>query len=336
MSAGSSPVGQTPEPLSIVRFIPVWSFEAIFVPALILLLGIGMAFVEPRFLSSRNVTNILVQCSYLAVAASAQTIVMIGRGIDLSIGGAISLVSVTTALIATSQALSPIDPALGVVIAIAGGLLTASLVGALNGAAVAALRINPVITTLGTFYVCTGIAASLSDGRPVFNVPADFSYLLYDASIFGVKAPIVVAIVIGLLAHLFLNSTVSGRSLYIIGSNPRAGYVAGLPIRWRLALAYVISAAIAGCCAIMLTARTGSGEPSIGATLMLPSIAAAVIGGVSMRGGSGSIIQAFMGALLTTLISNSMNLLRVSGYMQDILMGVFVVLAVLVYSRKRR
>ncbi len=304
-----------------------------FIPVLIVVFGLVMGLVEPRFLSTRNLSNILVQCSYLAIAATAQTIVMIGRGIDLSLGSAISMVSVVAALIMTPPIADAMHPNLWAVAAIAGGLAAGFAAGLFNGLAVARFGINPVITTLGSYYVCTGLAASLSDGRPVFNVPASFSWLLYDVTILGIKAPIVIAVMICLCMHFFLVQTTGGRSLYLIGSNPKAAVVAGMPVRRRLAVAYILASILAACCALMLTARTGSGEPSMGANLMLPSIAATVIGGVSLRGGAGSIAQAVSGALLATMIANAMNMMRVSGYYQDILLGIFVVLSVFVYGK---
>lgn len=312
------------------------SVAPFFVPLLIVLFAAAMGLIEPRFLSARNLSNILVQCSYLAIAASAQTVVMIGRGIDLSLGGAISMVSVATALIMTEPAAAAAYPALWAAIAIAGGLAAGSLVGIFNGLAVARFEINPVITTLGSYYVCTGVAASLSGGRPVFNVPAAFSWVLNDATLFGIKAPIVIAAAICLVMHLFLVGTVAGRSLYLIGSNPKASVIAGVPVRRRLAVAYILAGVLAACGALLLTARTGSGEPSMGANLMLPSIAAAVIGGVSLRGGSGSIAQALSGSLLATMIANAMNIMRIGGYYQDIVLGLFVILFVFVYGSLMR
>lgn len=307
------------------------SIAPFFVPTLIFVFGFAIGLIEPRFLSTRNLSNILVQFSYLAMAASAQTVVMIARGIDLSLGGTISVVSVTVALLMTSPIADAVHPALLTSVAIVGGLALGSAVGFFNGIAVAQFGINPVITTLGSYYVCTGLAASVSGGRPVFNVPASFSWFLYDGMFLGIKAPIVVAAVICLVLHFFLANTVWGRSLYLIGSNPRASVVAGIPTRRRLTVAYVLAGILAACCALMLSARTGSGEPSMGANLMLPSIAAAVIGGVSLRGGSGSVAQALSGALLATMITNAMNMMRVGGYYQDISLGIFVVFFVFVY-----
>ncbi len=330
LSSSGGAKGPATKPVPFFRRAAIAPF---FVPTLIVVFGLAMGLIEPRFLSARNLTNILVQCSYLAVAASAQTVVMIGRGIDLSLGGAISMVSVVAALVMTPPIADAMHPALWASAGIAAGLAAGLLAGLFNGLAVARFGINPVITTLGSYYVCTGLAASLSGGRPVFNVPASFSWLLYDGTVFGMKAPIVIAAVICLGVHFFLARTVGGRSLYLIGSNPGASVVAGLPVRRRLAVAYGLAGGLAACCALMLTARTGSGEPSMGANLMLPSIAAAVIGGVSLRGGSGSVVQALSGALLATMIANAMNIMRVSGYYQDILLGLFVVLSVFVYGK---
>ena len=331
----ATPLGVKNAPTKRAPLLHRASVAPFFVPLLIVLFAAAMGLIEPRFLSARNLSNILVQCSYLAIAASAQTLVMIGRGIDLSLGGAISMVSVAAALLMTDPVFAAY-PALSITIAITGGLAAGCLVGIFNGLAVARFEINPVITTLGSYYICTGVAASLSGGRPVFNVPPAFSWVFNDASFLGIKAPIVIAAAICLAIHLFLVGTVAGRSLYLIGGNPTAGVVAGIPVRRRLAVAYVLAGLLAACSALLLTARTGSGEPSMGANLMLPSIAAAVIGGVSLRGGSGSIAQALSGSLLATMIANAMNIMRIGGYYQDVVLGVFVVFFVFVYGRLMR
>jgi len=160
-------------------------------------------------------------------------------------------------------------------------------------------------------------------------VPDAFSTLLYDGKLIdGVRLPLTLAILVALLLYLLLEHTVFGRSLYLIGNNPRAAHLAGLPSKRYLMLAYVACGLLAAFGSLMLTARTGSGEPNLGGSLMLESIAAAVIGGVSLQGGVGGIVSVVLGSLFVTMLSNAMNLLEVGGYVQQILLGCVIIGAI--------
>lgn len=297
----------------------------------IALLGLLIAFtvVEPRILSSGNLLNILVQASYLAIFASAQMMVIITRGFDLSLGTCVSAVSVISALTMTgSLAAGGEATTTAIVAGILVGIAVGALVGLFNGFAVAWLRVNPFVATLGSLNICLGIATMASDGRPVFNVPREFSALVYSGEVMGVPAPVALAVVLLCGLYFLLSSTVFGRALYLIGGNPTAADVAGIPSRRYVVAAYVICSVIAAVGALLLTGRTGSGEPNLGGNLTLESIAAAVIGGVSLRGGIGGVPAVIMGALFVTVLSNGMNLTRIDGNVQMIVLGCVIILAV--------
>lgn len=287
--------------------------------ALGLMLG-GFALVEPRTVSVENLLNILMQSSYLMVFTLAQMLVLLTRGFDLSLGAAGSAVSVVVALLVTGEA----GVGLGSLLAL--GL--AAAIGAINGSVVAWLRVNPFVATLGMLNICLGLASTISGGRPVSGLPEGFIRLFYSGTLLGIPAPLVlaaacVAIVAGVLHH-----TVFGRSLYLVGGNPRAAEVAGVRVRLTLAGAYIACSVLAGLGALMLTARTGSGEPGLGGPLTLEAIAAAVIGGVSLRGGAGGVMGAVVGAVFVTALSNGMNLTRIDGTIQMIVLGVVIIAAV--------
>jgi ribose transport system permease protein len=297
----------------------------------LVLMALGFAAVEPQILSADNLVNILSQSSYLAIFATAQMVVILTRGFDLSLGMCVSSVSVLTALIMTGMvAASPDSLYLGIALAIPAGLAFGAAVGLVNGFSVSILRVNPFIATLGTLNICYGIATTISDGRPVFGVPREFSELVYSGTVAGVPIPIVLSAIILIVIHLVLNHTVFGRSFYILGSNPRAATVAGLPSRRYHIYAYVICSVLAAIGAMLLTARTGSGEPNLGGNLTLESIAAAVIGGVSLRGGIGGVPAALLGTIFVTVLSNGMNLTRVDGYIQMIVLGCVIIAAIFV------
>ena len=291
----------------------------------------GFGIVEPAFFSGANALNIIEQSSYLIVLATAQMFVLLTRGFDLSLGVVVSAVSVASAMIMVAIAPGGDGPvALALIAGILGGLAFGALVGAINGVCVAYFEINPFVVTLGMQGIAFGLATTLSGGFPVFDIPHSLIEVFgQDATWFGfLPAPVAVCLIILGLSYFILNWTVLGRSLYLLGSNPRAAEVGGLPWRRNNMFAYVICSVIAAVGAILMTARTGTGEPSTGGGLVLLSIAAAVIGGVALRGGEGRVIHVVLGGLLVTVLSVGMNLARIDSFLQQIVLGMVVVGAV--------
>ncbi|TCT09889.1 ribose transport system permease protein [Tepidamorphus gemmatus] len=316
-------------PTEMSRLIGRATLIQAILPVALVVMVFGFSLVEPRVLSTGNLVNIAIQASYLAIFATAQMVVILTRGFDLSLGTAVSAVSVTSALVMTGMA-GPAGEGLAqaLILGILMGLAIGVGTGLFNGFAVAWLRVNPFVATLGSLNICLGIATMASDGRPVFNVPDAFSRLVYSGTVAGIPVPILLAGLVLLVTWFILNYTVFGRALYILGGNPRAATVAGIPSRRYLLLAYVMCSVIAALGALMLTGRTGSGEPNLGGNLTLESIAAAVIGGVSLRGGLGGVHSCILGALFITALSNGMNLMRIDGYIQMIVLGCVVILAI--------
>lgn len=330
MSSGTQAL---PGPLPRRRLGPLSNQVALLL--LLLAMETGFALAEPRIVSLGNLMNVLHQASYLLVLTIAQTLVIVTRGFDLSLGTTVSAVSVASALVLTAYGDDPAGWVL--TLGTATGLGMALCVGVFNGVLVAAIGVNPFIATLASLNICVGLATTISGGRPVFGVPDAFSTLLNDGAILGVGVTVWIAACVVLLGWLVMTRTVFGRALFILGSNPRAAVVAGLPARAVLGGAYLLCSALAGLGALMLTARTGSGEPNLGGSLMLQSIAAAVIGGTSLRGGKGGVGAAVLGTFFVTMLSNGMDLLRISGYVQMIALGVMVIIATaLDFLRGRR
>jgi ribose/xylose/arabinose/galactoside ABC-type transport system permease subunit len=289
------------------------------VPASPVILALGFGLYVPAVLSLENIINIIQQTAFLFVLTCAQTIVLLTRGLDLSLGPSVSMISVASAL--TMTALVGPGGSNGIVAALAGtasGLLIGLLVGAFNGIAVAWLRVNPFVA----------IGTSLSDGHPVFGIPEEFNVAGYRLHVLGVPMSIIYAVAVGIALYLLLQHTVVGRSFYLLGSNPRAAIVAGWPRRQLLALAYVLSAILTAVGAVILTARAASGAPNLGGGLSLQTIAAAVIGGVSLTGGRGGLGSALIGSFFITILSNGMNLAEIGGYTQMLVMGAIVIFAV--------
>ncbi len=313
-----------------------WLLTKGMLPILLVAMFLGFGLVEPNVVSWANLQTILIQASYLTVFAAAQMMVLLTRGFDLSLGVTVSLVSVVSglAMVGWLQG-SPEAVPMAIFLGCLAGLGAGLAVGAVNGACVALLRVNPFVVTLGTLNIVLGIASTISGGFPVFDIPAEFNTVFYRAHWLGVPVPVVMAALVMLVTYFILNRTVLGRSFYLIGGNPRAAHVAGLPSRFNLIRAYMICSLFAAVGALMLTARTGSGEPNLGGNLTLESIAAAVIGGASLRGGEGTVVSPIIGALFVTVLSNGMNLSRVDGYIQQIILGA-VIIAAIFLDRLRR
>jgi ribose transport system permease protein len=301
-------------------------------PMVILLVLVSVVFVsiEPGFATRFNVINVLKQSSYLIMLSMAQMTVLITRGFDLSVGNVISMISVASSLIMVGL-LTNHSTSIGAAILVGclAGLGIGVTVGAINGLVVAFLGVSPFVATLGMMGIALGIATTISGGFPVFDVPEQLMDVLSRASVIMVPVPIVVCVCVGAALYFVLNYITFGRSLYLIGSNPRAAYLAGIPVRRHTTMAYALCSVIVAIVALMLTARTGSGEPSLGGGLMLQSLMAAVIGGVSLRGGEGRVFYCVGGGLFVTVLSNGMNLVRVNSYIQMMVLGAVLIGAVI-------
>ncbi|KAB2969422.1 ABC transporter permease [Zoogloea sp.] len=295
-------------------------------PAALVALLLGFGWVEPRILSGDNLGNLAVQASYLVIFATAQVFVLVVRGFDLSLGTLVSLASVSAVMVMTAVA-----PLAGEGAATLAALAWIGLLGgawgAFNGLGVAVLRVNPFIATLATANIALGLATTISGGFPVEGVTPQLRLLLDEAHPAGVPVAVLITVALTALGYWLLQHTVLGRAWYLIGGNPRAAHVAGLPVRRYMVLAYMACACYAGIGALMLTARAGSGEPNLGGNLTMEAIAAAVIGGASLRGGSGGVSAAVLGALVITVLSNGMNLVQVDGYLQQITLGAVIIVA---------
>ena len=292
-------------------------------PAAIVVILVGFGVFDPRIVSSDNLWNIATQWSYLTLFAMAQTMVLLTRGFDLSLGFTVSLVSVVSALVMTTVA-GPAIP-----LAVAAGLGVGLAIGLVNGILIGTMGINPLVTTLGMANIVMTLASTVSGGFPVPIAQAQFTAIFAEGTLFGIPVPIFVAAV-GFAILLFVQrATVFGRSLYLIGTNPRAARAAGIRTKTIVVLDYSLCAFLAAVGALMLTARTGSGEPNLGGGLALESIAAAVVGGVRLSGGEGGVTPAVVGALFVTVLSNVMNFSQIDGYIQQVILGAIILVSLI-------
>jgi ribose transport system permease protein len=291
-------------------------------PLLILiLLAAVMTALDPIFLTQRNVTNVFVQSSVIATLALGQLLVILTRGIDLSVGSAMALATVTGALVYHSSAGSP-------VLALLTMIGTGVAIGVINGVLLVKGRLpHPFIVTLAMLSAASGLALVISDGRAIPDMPT----AIRDAgSGFVGPFPIPALIVLGLalLASVLTRRLKWGRWIYAVGGNPEAARRTGIPVNRVLISVYVLSGLAAGVAAIIVAGRTNAGFPTAGRLAELDAIAAVIIGGASFFGGRGTVGNAIVGALTIGVIRNGLNLLGVDAAWQLVAVGVVVVIAV--------
>ena len=293
----------------------------------LLVLCIGLWIATPYFATAANLANVAEQSAIVGVIAIGMTCVILTGGIDLSVGSLVALAGVVI-----GWAMRHGMPVPG---AVALGLLTGVVSGGVNGLMITRGKLPPFIATLGMMSVARGAALMISDGRPISGFPATLRVLATGEPL-GVPAPVLLMLVLYAVAYLVLTRTVLGRYLYAIGGNEEATALAGVNVRLYKTLVYAISGLSAAVCATLLVARLNSAQPTAGIGYELDAIAAVVIGGTSLLGGSGSVIGTLIGALIMSVLRNGLNLLGVSSYLQQVAIGVVIIAAVLIDMALRR
>ena len=291
-------------------------------PLLILILLVAViGLLTPNFLKPGNLSNILAQTAVIAIVAMGQQLVILTRGIDLSVGANLALATVVGGLV-----FRQVDSAT-VVIAVM--LLAGAAVGAINGGVyVFGLLPHPFIITLATLSICRGLALELAIGHTTMRGMPDFVTLIGGESTFGVPNSFFVVLAVAGVVFLLTKAMVWGRWLYAVGGQPEAAREMGIPVRAVLVSTYVISGLCAGIGAVVLAGRTAASSPLYGNLLELDTIAAVIIGGASFLGGRGHLGHALVGAVMIGVIRNALNLLGVDVFFQMIAIGLIIVVAV--------
>ena len=287
----------------------------------LLILIVVLTQLSPAFATTRNIGNLLAQSAATCVLAIGQLLVIVTRGIDLSVGSTLALGTVTGALAVTAGLPAPV-----VVIVM---LLTGVAVGVVNGVFYVYGRLpHPFIITLATLSIARGLALWLSGGQPIQGMP-DPIRMIGGQILFGwlpVSTIVVAALALGVL--VLTTRMVWGRWIYAVGGNPEAARRIGIPVSGTLVSVYVLSGLMAGVAAVLTAGRTAGGAPTFGNLAELDAIAAVIIGGASFLGGRGHVGNAIVGALMIGVIRNGMNLLNVDSFFQPMVIGVVIVLAV--------
>ena len=288
---------------------------------------VALSLLSDAFLTTNNLLNVLRQTALLFLMASGLTLVILTAGLDLSVGANVGLSACLAAIVIKSSG----SPWLGV----ATGVGCGAMIGLLNGVLVTALRVPAFIATYGMMWLILGATYFYMGGETVHGFPPSFRQ--FGSGYFlGVPIPIYMMLLFLLLGTLFAQRTVWGQQIYAIGANPVAARLSGIPVERRLVLVYVVSGAMAGLASLILLARVNSAEADIGEHFTLPAIAAVVIGGTSLFGGSGTIIGTLIGALILTLVVNGMNLLQINASWQPLVTGAIILFAVWFDIRARK
>jgi inositol transport system permease protein len=327
------------------RRFDAFSFLARFAPLIFLVvLMAAFAIIEPRFLTPLNLFNVMRQVSIVGLLAVGMTFVILTAGIDLSIGSLLALCGLAAAAVAKGgfeQRFSVGAGAeavgygweLAVLTAIAVGLAG----GLLQGAAITKLKVPPFVVTLGGMSAFRGAALLLAGGGPISGFPPDYAWW-GQGRIGPVPVPVIIFIVFAILAHVVLRHTRYGRKVYAVGGNPEAARLSGLNVNGVILSVYVIMGFFAGLGAFVLSARLNSAEAVAGLGVELTVIASVVIGGTSLFGGVGTIFGTVIGTILIGVLLNGLVLLNVSSYIQQIIIGIIIVLAVAfdTFAKSRR
>jgi ribose transport system permease protein len=286
--------------------------------ASVLLLAAVLAVLSDVFFTSNNLLNVLRQASLTFLIASGVTLVVLTAGLDLSIGANAGL----SACLAATVMKSTGTIALGVV----AGLACGTAIGVLNGLMITLLRLPPFIATYGMLWMLHGMTYWYMSGNTIYGFPQGFR-ALGSGYLLGVPVPVYLMAACLAAGGLFIRYTTFGHEIYAIGANAEAARLSGVPVRARLNLVYTISGAMAGLAAVVYLARLNSAEADIGEPLMLPAVAAVLIGGTSLFGGVGSLSGTLVGALLLAVVLNGMNLLNIHSNWQPLVTGLIVLVA---------
>lgn len=303
----------------------------------LILMVVVMVIVKPNsFPTPNNIFNILIQSSIFGIMALGMTLVIVSKGIDISVGSVLAFAGVVAASLGQAATASgKFYPTLGempVIVPILAALLIGAFLGAINGSLIAYTGIPAFIATLGMLTIGRGLALLYTSGKPISTLTSDFTF--FGGKIGIIPVPVIVYFICIVITWVLLNNTSFGKSVYAIGANIKAAEVSGINVKKNLTLIYAYCGMLAGVAAIVFAGRTGSVHPGAATGYELTAIAATTIGGTSHAGGIGTIWGAVVGALILGVLRNSLTLLSVNPYWQQIIEGLIIVVAVVIDMRK--
>lgn len=299
---------------------------------------IGVMSVITRGLTSSrvNMVNVLIQSSTRGIAAVGQSFVILTSGIDISIGGVgLSTAILGSVLMTTDMRLNIINYAVLLPVAVLAMLMLGAGWGALNGLIVSRIGVPPLIVTLGVWQIATGLAFQLCGGYTIYGLPRSLAFF-GQSTIAGLPVPIIIFITVSVVAYFVLNHTTYGRFIYAVGGNPISAQLCGIKVRNILFSVYIISGFLAGLAALVMTGRVVTASMASVGGLELDSIAAAVVGGISLMGGRGSVIGVVLGAIIIGVLNNALSILGANPAIQGAAKGGVIIGAVAFDYLRRR
>lgn len=288
-----------------------------------------MSFANSAFLTPRNLLNVAKQTSITTIIGVGMTFVLIIGGIDLSVGSVMALAGTLAASTAV------VDKGIPIIITLLVGLAIGSACGVVNGLGIAFIGFPPFIMTLGMMTIARGSAMVYTNGTPIFGLSDTFNGIS-SSTFLGIPSLVYYMVVIFALGYIILNKTVFGRRVYAIGGNTEAARLSGVSVSKLTILVYTISGFLSGLAGILICSRITSGNATVASGYEMNAISAAVIGGVSMSGGSGSVVGTVIGALILTIIQNSFDIMGINSFYQDVIKGVIILLAVFLDIRGKK
>lgn len=293
----------------------------------LIVLFLGLAIGSPNFLTGTNLSSVVRQTAVINIMSLGMTLIIVSGGIDLSVGAILAMGGVLGTM--------AMEHGVPIPFALLIGILTGLFWGTVNGVFITRLKINPFIVTLGTLGIVRGLTLIISNGLPVHRVPRSFSFL-GEGNVLGVPFVLWILVACALLTHVILERTRLGRYIFAIGSNEEAAVYAGVPVRFDITAVYAFCGMLTGLAGMIEASRLMTGQPTAGAGYELQAIAAVVIGGGSLHGGEGSVIGTLIGAFIMGLLSNGSDLLGISPYLQQAIIGAVIILAVTVDELRKR
>ena len=293
----------------------------------LIVLFAALAIASPHFLTETNLSSVVRQTAVINIMALGMTLIIISGGIDLSVGAILAMAGLFGTM--AMEHGYPILAGVGV------GIVTGAACGIANGLLITRLRVNPFIVTLGTLGIYRGLTLIISNGLPVHKIPQSFSYL-GEGTLLGVPFVLWILLMCAAAMHLLLEHTKLGRYAFAIGSNEHAAFYAGIPVGFHLTAVYAVGGLLTGLSGMIEASRLMTGQPTAGQGYELQAIAAVVIGGGSLRGGEGSVVGTLVGAFIMGLLSNGSDLLGISPYLQQAIIGAVIILAVTVDELRKR
>jgi ribose transport system permease protein len=286
------------------------------------LISLTISLLSDRFLTIPNITNIIRQSTINGIISVGMTLVILTRGIDLSVGSVLGFSAVVTADV--------LQTGWPITLAILLGLAVGALMGLINGLLVTQVKIPPFIATLGVMTLGRGFALFYTDGKPITGLPESFRFM-GNGYLGPIPMPIMIAFIVFAVAYIGLSKMKFGEYIFAIGNNEDAARLCGIPVKRYITATYAITGLLSALAGYILVGRINSAQPIAGSGFEFDAIAAVVVGGTSFEGGEGSLMGTLLGVLIIAVINNGLNLLNVPSFYQDVVKGVVIVLALLIH-----